>query len=147
MLEFKSFKFPLIDTAMIHLPVSPGAVERDASGRAALLHIGPGRFLVPAPTPELVRRLDTLQAAGVGALFDVDGKWRAFALTGPSYERVLSSTIDLSQVLANRDCAALHLFDCPAVLARRPDAFDVWIEASFAGAFRESMRARGYLCD
>jgi sarcosine oxidase gamma subunit len=147
MLEFKSFKFSLIDTVMTILPVSPGAVMRDASGRAVLLHMGPGRFLVPAPTPDLVRRLDTLQAAGVGALFDVDGKWQAFAMTGPSAERILSSTIDLGQVLASRNCAALHLFDCPAVLARRPDAFDVWVEASYASAFREYARARGYLCD
>lgn len=137
MLEFKSFTFSLTDTAMTLLPVSPGAVMRDASGRAVLLHMGPGRFLVPAPTADLVRRLDALQATGVGSVFDVDGKWQAFALTGPGAERVLSSSINLDQVLANRDCAALRLFDCPAILTRQTDSFDVWVEASYAGAFRE----------
>jgi hypothetical protein len=36
-----------------------------------------------------------------------------------------------------RDCAALHLFDCPAVLSRRGGGFEVWVEASYAAAFRE----------
>jgi hypothetical protein len=36
-----------------------------------------------------------------------------------------------------RDCATLHLFDCPAVLSRRGGGFEVWVEASYAAAFRE----------
>jgi heterotetrameric sarcosine oxidase gamma subunit len=136
-LEFKTFRFPLVAMATIDLPASPGTVRRDASGRATLLHFAPGRFLAPAPMPDMDRHLDALQAAGVGALFDVEGKWQAFALTGPGAERLLSYSINLAQVLGNRDCAALHLFDCPAVLARRADAFDVWVEGSYAAACRE----------
>jgi len=136
-LEFKTFRFPLAAMATIGLPASPGTVRRDASGRATLLHFAPGRFLVPAPMPDMDRQLDALQAAGVGALFDVEGKWKAFALTGPGAERLLSYSINLAQVLGNRDCAALNLFDCPAVLARRADAFDVWVEGSYAAACRE----------
>jgi hypothetical protein len=62
-------------------------------------------------------------------------------LTGPGAARVLSSAINLTRVLANRDCAALHLFDCPAVLARCADAFDLWFEASYAIALRGRLDA------
>jgi hypothetical protein len=149
-LEFKAFEFPLTGAAAAELPASPGAVERGTSidagtgiddgssiGRAVLLHFAPGRFLAPTPTPDTERRFFALQAAGVGAMFDVEGKWQAFALTAPGAERALSSTIDLAQALAGRDCAALHLFDCPAVLSRRGAGFEVWVEASYAVAFRE----------
>lgn len=138
-LEFTTFKFPLVGTAITDLPACPGAVQRDGSGQATLLHFAPGRFLAPAPTLDMVRHLDALQAAGVGALFDVDGRWQAFVLTGTGAERLLSSAINVTEVLADRECAALHLFDCPAVLARRTDAFDLWIEASYATAFRECL--------
>ena len=70
-------------------------------------------------------------------MFDVEGKWQAFALTAPGAERALSSTTDLAQALGGRDCAALHLFDCPAVLSRRSGGFEAWVEASYAVAFRE----------
>jgi hypothetical protein len=149
-LEFKAFEFPLTGAAAAELPASPGAVERGTSidagtgiddgssiGRAVLLHFAPGRFLAPTPTPDTERRFLALQAAGVGAMFDVEGKWQAFALTAPGAERALSSTIDLAQALAGRDCAALNLFDCPAVLSRRGAGFEVWVEASYAVAFRE----------
>jgi hypothetical protein len=147
MLEFKAFEFPLLVEASAGLPASPGAVQRDASGRALLLHFAAGRFLAPAPTPDRVRHLDALQAAGVGALFDVDGKWRRFALTGPGASRVLASAVDLGVALRHRDCAALQLFDCPAVLASRAGAFDVWVEASYAtalhGHLKDVLRALG----
>jgi sarcosine oxidase gamma subunit len=147
-LEFKAFEFPLTGAAAAELPASPGAVQRgtgtgtgidnySSTGRAVLLHFAPGRFLAPAPTPDTERRLLDLQAAGVGAMFDVEGKWQAFALTAPGAERALASTIDLAQALGGRDCAALHLFDCPAVLSRRGGGFEVWVEASYAAAFRE----------
>ena len=154
-LEFKAFEFPLTGAAAAEFPASPGSVRRDtgiaagagigagtgiddsSTGRAVLLHFAPGRFLAPAPTPDTERRLLALQAAGVGAVFDVQGKWQAFALTAPGAERALSSTIDLTQALGGRDCAALHLFDCPAVLSRRGGGFEVWVEASYAVAFRE----------
>jgi sarcosine oxidase gamma subunit len=148
--EFKAFEFPLTAAAAAELPASPGAVQRDtdigagtdidngsSTGRAVLLHFAPGRFLAPAPTPDTERRLLALQAAGAGAMFDVEGKWRAFALTAPGAERALSSAIDLAQALGGRDCAALYLFDSPAVLSRRGAGFEVWVEASYAVAFRE----------
>ncbi len=136
-LEFQTFEFPLIASAARDLPATPGSLQRGDSGQATLLHFAPGHFLVPRPASGLIRTLDGLQASGVGAVFDVDGKWHAFRLTGRGAERVLSSTIDLPQALRHRDCAALHLFDCPAVVARRPDTFEAWVEASYASAFRE----------
>ena len=149
-LEFKAFEFPLTAAAAAALPASPGAVQRGTgigadtdidngsnTGRAVLLHFAPGRFLAPAPTPDTERRLLALQAAGVGAVFDVEGKWQAFALTAPRAERALASTIDLTQALDGRDCAALHLFDCPAILSRRGGGFELWIEASYAVALHE----------
>jgi hypothetical protein len=59
-------------------------------------------------------------------MFDVEGKWRAFALTTPGAERALSPTIDLAQALGGRDCAALQLFDCSVTLSRRGGDFEVW---------------------
>ena len=149
-LEFKAFEFPLTAAAAAELPASPGAAQRgtdmgagtgidngSSTGRAVLLHFAPGRFLAPAPTPDTERRLLALQATGVGALFDIEGKWQALALTAPGAERALSSTIDLAQALGGRDCAALHLFDCPAILSRRGGGFELWIEASYAVALHE----------
>ena len=153
-LEFKVFEFPLTGATAAELPASPGAVQRgteigagtgtgidngSSTGRAVLLHFAPGRFLAPAPSPDTERRLLALQAAGVGAVFDEEGKWQAFTLTAPGAKRALSSTIDLAQALGGRDCAALHLFDCPAVLARLGGGFEVWVEASYAVAFGEML--------
>lgn len=145
-LEFKTFDFPLAGTAVVELPASPGAVQRDAGGRATLLHFAAGRFLAPAPVPDMARHLIALQTAGVGAVFDVDGKWQAFTLAGAGAARVLASTIDLGQVLKARECAALRLFDCPTVLARGSEAFDVWVEASYASALGECVQRAAVTC-
>lgn len=139
MLEFKSFTYPLVGGPGVDLAVTPGAMRRDAAGRATLLHFAPGRFLLPAPTPDLARQLDSLAQAGVGVTFDVDGKWRELTITGSGVHRLLSSGADVAAVLAHRECAALYLFDCPVVLARRADGFDVWVQASYATDFRETL--------
>ena len=136
MLEFQAFKLAPHDTTLIGLSAPPGTVHRDAAGRATLLHFAPSRFLVPAPTLEMARKLDVLQAAGVGIQFDVDGKWQRFTLTGPGSERVLSSAINLARVLADRGCAAVRLFDCPVVLAWSAGKFEMWVAASYATALR-----------
>ena len=137
MIEFKSFKFPVDAAGAIGLPADPGTMRRDGSGQAMILHVAPGCFLAPEPMPDIVRLLDALQSVDVGVRFQVDGKWQAFTLTGWGAARVLSSAINLSQVLANRDCTSIYLYDCPAVLAVRSDSFDVWVEASYAWAFHE----------
>jgi heterotetrameric sarcosine oxidase gamma subunit len=139
LLEFKAFAYPLVGGPGVDLAAAPGEVRRDASGRATLLYFAPGRFLAPAPAPEVVQQLDALAAAGVGAVFDVDGKWRTLTVTGPGAARLLSAGADVAALLAHRDCAALHLFDCPALLARRHDGFELWVEASYATDLRASL--------
>ena len=137
--EFKTFLFPLVGTSTTDLPAPPGAVQRDAAGRATLLHFAPGRFLAPAPASDMVRHLEALAAAGVGALFDVSGKWRAIDLAGAGATRLLVSGIDVDAVLAHRECAALQLFDCPVVLARAAGGFGIWAQGSYATDFLGSL--------
>ena len=69
-------------------------------------------------------------------MFDVEGKWRALAVLGAGAERLLAESIDVASVLSQRECAAIRLFDCPVVLAREPDGFSVWVEASYATELR-----------
>jgi heterotetrameric sarcosine oxidase gamma subunit len=138
-LEFKTFLFPLVGTATADLPAPPGAAWRDGAGHATLLHFAPGRFLAPAPTAEIARHLAALEATGVGRLFDVDGKWRALTVAGPGAARLLSAGADAEAVLAHRDCAALTLLDCPVVLARVGEGFDLWVQASYATDLRASL--------
>jgi heterotetrameric sarcosine oxidase gamma subunit len=137
--EFQAFLFPLVGTATADLPASPGAVQHDSAGRAAVLHFAPGRFLVPAPAPDLVRHLDALALAGVGAVFNAAGKWRAIRVAGAGAERVLAAGIDVAAVLSRRDCAAVQLLDCPVVLARASDGFELWVQASYAADLAGSL--------
>lgn len=143
--EFKTFLFPLVGTSTTDLPAPPGAVQRDAAGQAALLHFAPGRFLAPTPAADMVRHLDALEAAGVGAVFNVAGKWHAVRLTGAGAARLLASDVDVAAALSHRDCAAVLLFDCPVVLARAVDGFELWVQASYAtdlAGSLERIRAR-----
>jgi hypothetical protein len=133
--EFKAFQYPLVGTVSAELPGEPGAVQRDAAGNATLLHYGPGIFLAPSPNEALLRRLRALETAGVGAVFDVGGQWHQFRLTGALSARLLSSGIDIERCVPRRDCAAVHLFDSPALLLLQSTGFDVWVPASYATAF------------
>lgn len=138
--EFKTFLFPLAGPSTADLPAGPGAVQHDAPGRPALLHFAPGRFLAPAPAPEMVRHLDALAASGVGSVFDVTGKWRHVRVVGRDAKRLLASGIDVAAVLLHHECAAVQLFDCPVVLARASDGYDLWVQASYATDFVRSLR-------
>ncbi len=139
MFEFKTFRYPIVGISKVDLPVSPGDIERDSDDRPIALHFAPGHFFLPAPNADRVGRLNTLQASGIGMLFGVHGKWRAFVLKGSRAAQLLSSTVDLADVLGRRQCGAVHLFDCPAILARGVDRFEAWIEASYADAFEEHL--------
>jgi sarcosine oxidase gamma subunit len=139
-LELKTFAYPFSrGEGSAELPVAPGAVERDDMGRATLLHFAPGRFLAPEPSLSLVERLEALAATGVGVTFNVEGKWNNITLAGSAAQRVLAATIDSAAVLADRECAAVRLFDCPTVLARQGHDFDIWVEASYAKDLRASL--------
>ena len=134
-LEFAAFGFPLGGAFVVGWPAPPGAVRHDGDGRPVLLHFAPARWLAPAPHPDIAALLEAATAAGAGAVVDVEGKWTAFKLVGPDATRLLASTVDLEPLLAGRECAAVTLFDCPAVLTRVPDGFAIWVRSSYATDF------------
>ncbi len=145
MLEFVAYGFPLSGAFVVGWPVAPGAVRHDADGRPVLLHFAPARWLAPAPHPDIEALIAAAIAADAGVAVDVDGKWTAFELTGPAAGRVLATTVDVDAVLAGRECAAVTLFDCPAIVARVPNGYAIWVGASYAAHFEAAvhdLRAR-----
>lgn len=148
MVEFKVHASLAVAIGAIALPRRPGEVERNALGEAVLLHVAPGSFLAPTPTALLLQRLDAIQMAGIGKVFDVCGKWQHFDLRGSDVERRILSTVDAARVLHDRECASVCLFDCPAILVGGTRGFEAWIASSYAVAFREQMTdARGSFID
>lgn len=135
MLEFAAFGFPLGGAFVVGWPAAPGAVRRDEAGRPVLLHFAPARWLVPAPHADTAALIAAAVEAGAGVVVDVDGKWQEFELLGPGAARLLASTIDVEAALEGRECAAVTLFDCPAVLSRAPDGFAVFVHSSYARDF------------
>jgi sarcosine oxidase gamma subunit len=77
-------------------------------------------------------QLTSLEREGLGMLIEVEGKWQEVRIAAEHARRILSRGIDVDAVLAGRDCAAIMLFDCPAILARHEETFNLWIAASFA---------------
>lgn len=114
-------------------PTAPGAVHRDAAGLPALLHFAPGRWLVPTSALDPAALLAA--TAGCCATVDVTGKWQVFVVAGAGAERLLASTIAIEAALEDRDCAAVTLFDCPAILARGGEGFVIWVQSSYAVDF------------
>ena len=116
-------------------PARAGQVRRDVTGRPALLHFAPDRWLVPAPAPILLQELSSLERARRGTLIDVEGKWQEVRIAPECAHHILSSGIDVETVLAGRECAAVMLFDCPAILARSGSTINLWIGASYLQSF------------
>ncbi len=116
--------------------IAPGSVRRGADGRPAILHYAPGRWLLPALSAELDAWLSKAVAAGAGSAVEVEGKWTAIELRGVGAARLLSSSLDVAAVLENRDCAAVVLFDCPAVLATSALGYLIYVQSSYAADFR-----------
>jgi heterotetrameric sarcosine oxidase gamma subunit len=131
-LEFAAYTWPAPGCESPHWPLEPGAVRRDEQQQPALLHFAPARWLAPAPTPELRRLLEGAAGAGAGSLIDASGKWVSVDIEGPGATRLLACTLDIEAVLSNRDCAAVTLFDCPAIVARTAQGFRLWVQASYA---------------
>jgi sarcosine oxidase gamma subunit len=130
--EFVAYPGRTVDTVrMSAWPAKAGAALRDAAGRPTVLHFAPDRWLVPAPAPPLLQQLQVLERAGCGTLIDVTGKWQELRIAPEDARALLARSIDFEAVLTDRECAAIMLFDCPALLARREDAFNLWIAASF----------------
>jgi len=111
-------------------------------GQQVALHFAPGRWLLPESSVELIRAFEASPAA---TLVDVDGKYRRILIGGGAAGPALSSTIALDSVLAGRDCAAVTLFDCPAILGRAAplwgEGYEVWVHASYLASFTAALDA------
>jgi heterotetrameric sarcosine oxidase gamma subunit len=120
-------------------PGAPGAVRRGPDGSPLILHFAPHRWLLPGPTPELLATMAQAMAAGAGTAVEVEGKWATLELRGADAARVLASSIDIAAVLDGRECAALTLFDCPAVLVTIADGYRLYVKASYTADFRAAI--------
>ena len=117
-------------------PTKPGAVLRTADGRLEALHFAPGRWLLPDPSAELFAAIAGQSAA---VLVDVEGKWQRRSVRGSGAMRLLAAAADVEAMLAGRDCAALSLCDCPAIVARGRGTIELWVHASFARFLDEGL--------
>ena len=142
-LEFVAFELPCRGIIAADWPTAPGGVRRGAGERAELLHFAPGRWLVPEPAPELSAALEAATNAGAGALIDVSGKWEHLVIAGPGAGRLLASAIAVDAVLERRGCAAVTLFDCPAIIARQGAGFALWVQASYVMDFMATAQRFG----
>jgi sarcosine oxidase gamma subunit len=134
--EFVAYPGRKVEAAAISAwPARPGQALRDAAGRPALLHFAPDRWLVPAPAPILLQELSLLERAEGGILIDVEGKWQEVHIAPERAHHMLSRSIDIETVLAARECAAVVLFDCPAMLARSDTTINLWIATSYLQSF------------
>jgi heterotetrameric sarcosine oxidase gamma subunit len=114
----------------------PGAVQR-FTARAAALNFAPARWLLIDAGAEVIA-----DAVANGAMvIDVDGKWRCFEVRGAHAAAVLSAAVNPAVILAGRACAAVHVLDCPAVIARcaNDTDFEVYVSASYATSLRAGL--------
>jgi heterotetrameric sarcosine oxidase gamma subunit len=131
--------------ALAHGAEAPGSVRRDASGRAIVLHFAPRRWLAVAdsysanPEPSGCRRDDC-------TVTDVTGKWEVVRVVGTRAARVLASSLDIAAVLADRECAAAMLFDCPTVVVRDDDGFTIWVRSSYRLALSAALQRQLVSC-
>ena len=115
-------------------PGSPGTV-RTVGAAPVLMHYAPGRWLAPTPDAGTLSLLAEAQQAGTGIMVEVTGKWDTLRILGPGAARLLACTINWHMVLEERDCAAVTLFDCPAILMRAADGFAIWVQSSYTRQF------------
>ncbi len=143
MLEFVAYHWPLRVLTDPDWPVDPGGAHYGARQQPVLLHFAPGRWLAPAADDALGARLEAAAARGAGTPVDVSGKWVGLELSGPGAARLLAFTVDIEAVLAGRECAAVNLMDCPAIVARAAPGFRLWVQSSYAGHFLATARQCG----
>jgi sarcosine oxidase gamma subunit len=134
-LEFIAWRWPDPQGLGTDWPAAAGATRVDAGGRAELLHFAPGRWLAPEPAPAVLALLEAAERAGAGTRVDVTGKWDRIDVAGSAASRLLATTIEIGSVLAGRGCAAVTLFDCPAIIAGRGTQFVLWVQSSYAADF------------
>ncbi|HTT02964.1 MAG TPA: hypothetical protein VMG11_12840 [Steroidobacteraceae bacterium] len=113
------------------LAMRPGAIQR-LSPTGAILFIAPGRWLLTGDVLESqAQELSVLRECGA-CLVDISAKWCRFELAAARAPECLSRVIDVAQVLDGRDCAAVTILDCPALLARSGAGYELWVMRSFA---------------
>jgi sarcosine oxidase gamma subunit len=117
-------------------PTNAGAVRHAPDGSPEVLHFAPSRWLLPNPTGDLLAGAAEQSAA---MLVDVEGKWQRRSLRGSGAMRLLAATADVEAMLTGRDCAALSLFDCPALVARGHGSIEVWVLSSYARFLDEQL--------
>jgi sarcosine oxidase gamma subunit len=132
--ELVTFRPTFQNDLPAHWPKGSGDARRGADGRAEILKIAADRWLLLQPRNDIVATAAALSHAC--ALTNVTGKWREFRLTGTSATRLLANSVNVEELLAERDCARTALFDCPALLYKLNGGFSVWIERSYENAFR-----------
>ena len=142
-LEFISYAWPPDPGAHEGWPVDAGSVRRDAQQQPTLLHFAPGRWLAPDAGAKQQALLEAAAAIGAGASVDVTGKWYGLELSGPGATALLAFSIDIAAVLEGRECAAVTLMDCPAIVARSNSGFHLWVQASHARHFLETAEQCG----
>ena len=135
LLEFAAFRWPAAALDGAAWPSAPGGVVRDEAGQPRLLHSAPGRWLLPDPSEAVQAQADAAARSGHGAAIDVTGQWATLTITGAGAARLLACAIEIHSVLEGRDCASVRLFDCPAVVARRPDGYALWVQSSYVSDF------------
>jgi hypothetical protein len=117
-------------------PTSPGDVRHTADGSPGVLHFAPGRWLLSEPSTDL---LDAIAEHPSAVIVDVEGKWQRRSLRGGGALRLLAAAADVEAMLADRRCAAMSLFGCPAIVARAGEAIELWVHASYARFFDEQL--------
>ena len=116
-------------------PRRPGAALRGADGWPLILHFAPLRWLLPAPDAGVEVMIAAAVRGGAGTAIDVTGKWAVLNLRGADATRALAATLDVAAVLASRDCAAVELFDCPAIVASAEQGYRLYVKSSYAADF------------
>ena len=137
--EFTAYSFAAPELQEAQWPCAPGEVRFSPDGVPTLLHFAPGRWLGPTPDPDVAAMMESAVVAGVGTRVDVEGKWVAMTLSGAGAGRALASTVDIGALLADRACAAVGLFDCPALVVAHGGVYRLWIAASYAEEFEAAI--------
>jgi hypothetical protein len=119
----------------------PGSVRRYPDG-AAVLHMGPGRWLLVGDAALREAALVFAAQACGGSLLDVSGKWLRLSVTGAQAQDCLLQYLNVTQVLHGRGCAPVGILDCPTLLARCEGGFELWTTRSWATWLHESLSGR-----
>ena len=132
---------------------SPDASSEDAGTTRAIktetkpqpdsprvLHFAPGSWLVI--DGDLTVPPSVLPSGLIGV--DVTGKWMGFEIHGSLADSVLRTEVQLGIVFAQRHCAAASVFDCPVLLHRNGDRFELWVQASYSDHLRTQLADTAY---